>query len=241
MSNGECMRFAIYFLPEANNPLAALGACWLGRDIHGGHRLRQPRVEGIDPERLSTLTRDPRRYGFHATLKAPFHLSGDASMIDLIDRFEAFADGQAAAKAPGLTVARLGTFLALLPSKPAPELEQLAAAAVQGFDGLRAPASADEIARRRTETLTSRQRELLENWGYPYVFEEYRFHMTLTGRLDEAVECEAVAAAARSFFAPVLSRELRLETIALCVEPSPKAPFRLERLCRLAGVPASAF
>ena len=34
--------------------------------------------------------------------------------------------------------------------------------------------------------LTDRQEALLTQWGYPYVMEEFRFHITLTGALDPA-------------------------------------------------------
>src|SRR5262249_2220033 len=46
------------------------------------------------------------------------------------------------------------------------------------------PLTDADRARRNPARLTPRQRDYLERWGYPYVMEEFRFHMTLTGRLE---------------------------------------------------------
>ena len=43
----------------------------------------------------------------------------------------------------------------------------------------------------------------MQRWGYPYVMEEFRFHLTLTGRLDEAT-AERVETALRPVMAPLL-------------------------------------
>ncbi|MBB4303606.1 putative phosphonate metabolism protein [Rhodobium orientis] len=227
------MRYAIYYTPDRDELLAGLGARWLGRDLFTGHTMQQALAGDIDPERLEIVTRDPRRYGFHATLKPPFRLKDGAEPAELAARFEAFAKTHAPVALSGLVVARIGGFLALVPAAPSQELEHLAAAAVEAFDDLRAPPSEEEIARRRPDALTGRQRDLLQRWGYPYVFEEFRFHMTLTGKLDDAVEAETLAAAARSFFAPVIEKPISLSTVALCIESAPATPFLAERLSPL--------
>jgi len=227
------MRFAIYYAPDGHDPLAALGARWLGRDMVSGHSLQQPIVGGVPQDRVALITRDPRRYGFHGTLKAPFRLAEGARKTDLLAHFDAFAASQAPQPVAGLIVAHLDAFLALVPTAPAPGLTALAAAAVESFDAFRAPPDEAEIARRRPERLSERQRALLDKWGYPYVFEEFRFHMTLSGTLTDAVEAETLAAAARAFFQPITHKPRTLSTIALCVEPEPGAPFTVERLRRL--------
>ena len=227
------MRYAIYYSPARDDLLAALGARWLGRDMFSGQALQQPLAGDLDAERFAILTRDPRRYGFHATLKAPFRLADGITHEDIVQRFDAFAVGFEPFEMPDLAVARLGGFLALMPSRPVPELERIAASAVENFDDLRAPPSDEEIARRRPDSLSERERELLDKWGYPYVFDAFRFHMTLSGYLDDALEAEAISAAARRFFQPVLERPAVFSTIALCVEPAPAAPFRIERFAHL--------
>ncbi|MEQ6247530.1 DUF1045 domain-containing protein [Sulfitobacter sp. HNIBRBA3233] len=170
-------RFAVYYVPP-DGPLADFGATWLGWDIRRGAPEDQPDVTGI-----AAATEAPRKYGFHATLKPPFRLA-DGATPDTLDA----AVGQMAARcAPGqtegLAVTPLGRFLALTLRGDAAPVSRIAATCVEALDRFRAPASAAELARRRKARLTERQEMLLARWGYPYVFEEFRFHLTLTGRL----------------------------------------------------------
>lgn len=65
-------------------------------------------------------------------------------------------------------------------------------------------------------------------WGYPYVFEEFRFHITLTGRLPLPEQAHVL-----DVLAPIvheLNREpLMLNGLAVCVQPRRHAPFVLVR------------
>src|SRR5262245_28649656 len=111
------VRYAIYFAPAAGSPLAQFGALCLGRDVATGEAKAQPRIDGLSPERWQTLTASPRRYGFHATLKAPFHLAEGRTREGLVDQLERFANLQRPFDAPGLRVARIADFLALVLSE----------------------------------------------------------------------------------------------------------------------------
>src|SRR5262249_54746601 len=55
---------------------------------------------------------------------------------------------------------------------------------VTAFDNFRSPVTPEERRRRLGAGLTNRQIENLDRWGYPYVLEDFRFHMTLTGPVD---------------------------------------------------------
>ena len=55
------------------------------------------------------------------------------------------------------------------------------------FDQFRAPLSSADMVRRQAGSLSDKQKAYLELWGYPYVFDEFRFHMTLTGALPESL------------------------------------------------------
>ena len=61
-------RYAIYYAPPAESALSRLAAAWLGRDAFTGQRVRRPALPRLVGLNLDTLTRDPRGYGFHATL-----------------------------------------------------------------------------------------------------------------------------------------------------------------------------
>ena len=135
------------------------------------------------------LTQHARRYGFHATLKAPFQLAAGFNEAHLLSMAQAFARCQSAIEVRQPTVRALGAFLALQPAVAQSDIDALAMRCVSYFDVLRAPPTADELARRRQTALSPRQEALLLRWGYPYTEEAYRFHMTLTDALsDEASE-----------------------------------------------------
>ena len=207
-------RYAVYALPDG--ALGAAGAAWLGWDARAGCRVAQPEVPGL-PRPVAELTERPRRYGFHATIKPPFRLAEGRTEAELRAAFDAFCARAWPARAEGLAVAAVGPFLALRPEGGAEELDRLACATVEVLDAFRAPAGEAELARRRKPGLTPRQEATLRRWGYPYVMEEFRFHVTLTGPLDEADRARARAALA-AHFAPVLPRPFRVARLALMGE-----------------------
>jgi len=183
-------RFAIYFTPKG--PLAEFGASWLGWDIASGAPARQPRVEGVD---VAHVTGRPRKYGFHGTLKPPLRLADGTTQKDFAKTASDIAARHESFVIPRLRLARLGHFLALVPDGPVPDLVELAADLVMGLDGFRAPASEAELARRKSAGLTPTQEAYLDQWGYPYVMDEFRFHLTLTGPLEDPEAVEAAIAA----------------------------------------------
>lgn len=228
------MRHAVYFAPRDTALLARLGARWLGRDAADGRALQQPEIDGVPAPEVEAATDSARRYGFHATLKPPFHLAAGCTAAELAGATERLAATLPAVTIPALEVARLGAFVALVPRAPVAALHRLADRVVAELDAFRAPPDADELARRRPATLSPRQREMLERWGYPYVFEEFGFHMTLTDAVAPALGAR-LAAAATAFFAPVLGRPVLVDALTLFVEPAPAAPFRIDRVVPLAG------
>jgi len=231
------MRHAVYFAPSAAEPLARLGAAWLGRDAADGRPLAQPPIDGVDPPDFAAATAAARRYGFHATLKPPFRLAEGHTAADLADAVAALAAALPPVTLPALAIARVGGFVALVPDRPVAALDRLAGRVVADLDRFRAPPSAAETARRRPATLSPRQRAMLARWGYPYVFEEFGFHMTLTDAVAPALGDRLVAAAARHF-APVLGRPVPVDALTLFVEPAAGAPFGITARLPLTGAAA---
>ncbi len=174
----QMKRFAIYYAPNAG-AFADAAAAWLGWDLAQGCAVDQPYPAFAD------LTADPRKYGFHATIKAPFRLKDGMVYEDLHQAFVNHAALLSPVTLSGLTMAVLDGFLALIPTDPSAGLQDMAAKTVRDLDPFRAPLNAAEMARRRPETLSPRQRALLDEFGYPYVMEQFQFHMTLTGRLTD--------------------------------------------------------
>lgn len=183
-------RYAIYFVPARNTALYRFGASVLGYDGYSG-RPCDP-IDGIDAMAWPAVVRDPRVYGFHATLKPPFHLVPGASEHDLEEAFRSFASNEPAVLIGGLSVSEISSFIALVPHSPRPLLDRLAQACVRAFDRFRTPMSEQEYARRLVPGLSERQIENLIRWGYPHVFDDFRFHMTLTGALPLAKRTKAL-------------------------------------------------
>ncbi len=177
-------RYAIYFVPPADSVLYRFGSSILGYDCHTGTMADRPR--GVDvPEDWADLTEAPRRYGFHATLKAPFRLSQAYDEAALVHDVAGFGDQARDVALVEPVVRSLGQFIAIVPRGRNVVLDRLAADCVRHFDRFRAPLSAADRARRVTSKLTERERSNLNQWGYPYVFDDFRFHMTLTGPIGD--------------------------------------------------------
>ncbi len=218
------MRYAIYFTPAQNHPLTRAAAGWLGRDAFTGAPCAATTIDGIAAEEIEPLVAEPRRYGFHATVVAPFRLAGGFTETQLLEAFQGFCSQTEPFTIDALAVAQLGSFLALVPRDPEPALAALAANAVRHFLPLRAPLGEAEIARRDPASLSPRQASYLARYGYPYVMDEFRFHMTLTGPLAPEV-CARVRPLLERAFAFAADAPLAVDALALFVEPEPGAPF----------------
>ncbi len=207
------MRYAIYLTPPQASPLADAAAAWLGRSPFGA---------GAGAAAAPSVARPevPARYGFHATLRAPFHLADGVRERDLLDCFARHA-ALGPVLEPVLHIRPLSRFLAFRSDDPA--LGAAARATLAAFEPLRAlPTDADR-ARRRVDMLDARGLELFDAWGYPYVMERYVFHMTLSGPLETG-DVDTVLAAARAHFGPLDGTAHRL-VHAVYREDAPGEPF----------------
>lgn len=206
-------RYAVYYTPNPG-PLAAFGAAWLGWDLAGGAQVAHPVVANID---VAGLTETPRKYGFHGTLKPPFRLHDGTNLTDLQTTLDHLTATRPKATCTGLQLAELGEFLALVPAGETAAIDDLAAELVQQLDHFRAPASEAELTRRRQNGLTQAQEANLQNWGYPYVMDEFRFHMTLTGCLPPE-DLTRVMAKIDPMIRPILPHPFRIDSVTLAGE-----------------------
>jgi putative phosphonate metabolism protein len=224
-------RYALYFAPAADSPWWSAGCRWLGRDSVSGAELAQRQIPGISREMLAKFTCDARRYGFHATLKAPFRLINGYSPSHLEAMAETFSATQRPVVLQDMRVHLSRGFLALRPAGPDKEIRALAMRCVSYFDELRAPPTEAELAKRRRANLTELQEALLQRWGYPYTEGEFNFHMTLTSSLSEA-DAAAVSAlrrAAERQFAAAQAAPLVIDALTIFCEQQPGQPFHVWR------------
>lgn len=219
-------RYAIYYAPAAGSALSRFGAALLGYDAHSGEEPAFPDdILRMAPD-WRDLTQDPRKYGFHATLKAPFALAAAKTETELVAACTAFADAPRPIPVIRPAVDAIDGFIAVIPSEPSIELELLAADCTRDFDPFRAPLTPEDRARRNPAKLTPKQRERLERWGYPYVMEDFRFHMTLTSRLAETRR-EPVLAMLRQRFSAIGLETLDIDRIALFRQENAESRFRI--------------
>jgi putative phosphonate metabolism protein len=227
-------RYAVYWAPPSDSALWRFGARWLGRDPDGGAETAPGDGAASEPAWLAAVTADPRLYGLHATLKPPFRLAAGQTRPALVAALADLAARTAPVAGPKLVLRRLGRFLALVPSGPAPAIQALAARLVERLDGFRAPAGAAELAKRRAHGLTPAQEENLQRWGYPYVMDEFRFHVTLSGALEPAA-LDRLEELLAPRVAPFTTAPLALAALALFEQDAAGRPFRLTRRFPLAG------
>jgi putative phosphonate metabolism protein len=228
------LRYAIYHTPPPDHPLTTAAAKWLGRDafddadIEVAHPLQWTKQEHL------SLVADAARYGFHATLKAPFYLASSRTESELLQAFKEFENTAEPLTIHVLTLRQIDGFFALVPDVSVDAVQDFAARVVETFDAFRAPLTPADVARRNPEKLSARQRSYLEDWGYPYVFEEFFFHMTLTNRVAPE-KSNQVRLALEEHFVDFIGKPYAISHIALFSERSQGAKFHVQSIREISG------
>lgn len=219
-------RYAIYFAAGADHALSRFGAELLGYDAYTGDEISFPQEALRTAPDWHDITTDPRKYGYHGTLKAPMALAPGRTEAELKAACATFAEKARPMPVIRPVVDTISGFIAVIPAEPVDALQQLAADCVRDFDAFRTSLTSGERARRKPEKLGERQREYLDRWGYPYVMEEFRFHMTLTGRLD-AERRGPILEMLRGRFATLDLETLTIDRIALFRQEDAASRFRI--------------
>ena len=225
-------RYAIYYAPDVDDPLWRFGSQCIGYDAQTGADDVVPETTAIPRQDWLAWTQEPRRYGFHGTLKAPFHLAEGTAEVELTESLAQFAAARTPFRMEEMDVRAIGNFVALTPLKPNADLQDLASDCVTHFDHFRAPLGESDMARRLATPLTPRQKELLQAWGYPYVMEQFRFHMTLTSSLPDLARATMVAELARRYLDEVQRPDLLIDGVALFRQDTRDSRFRILRRFR---------
>ncbi len=232
-------RFAIYLAPSPDSPLWHFGSRVLGYDAVSGSEMFGFAPAGIEPAVWRSMTERPRAYGFHATLKAPFRLSHAATQAELEQELVLFCRSRPAFDLGPLAVKAIGSdggrgFAALLPTRPSPELTALEHDTVRAFDRFRAPLTGDERCLRKPDSLTARQRDSLDRFGYPHVGADYQFHMTLSAAVNAIAEIADVLADAMAN--EIGTAHLKVDALVLFRQDGPDQRFRVLRRFAMTGV-----
>ena len=219
-------RYAVYYAPEPDDPIWVLGSEWLGRDAYKGMNVERRIFASISNDQIDALTSSPRRYGFHATMKAPFELAADKSEDALLAKAQAFASSQSVFNVFVAPLA-LGKFLALKLTEPSDQMTQLHTACVKELDEFRAPISEADIARRRKSKLTPEQDAYMLEWGYPYIFEQFRWHMTLSNKIEDNTVRDHLLKELQELFHDACLMPHPVSGIAIYKQDNRDAPFEI--------------
>ena len=177
-------RYAIYYAPIENCELDVFGKCLLGWDPYKGEEITKPYPLKLpNLQKFSRFVLTPKQYGFHGTIKAPFRLKDGYTYNDLENKVGEISKQIHSFHLNKLIIKKLGYFIALIPTNNL-KVNEVSNKFVEGLDYLRDELSENEIKKRNPIKLTSRQKKMLFKWGYPYVFNEFKFHLTLTSKLN---------------------------------------------------------
>ena len=228
----QSARYAIYLAPAPESALWRFGCQVIGRDAATGDEFSSFAPDGFDAATWRGMTVEPRRYGFHATIKAPFRLAENKREEALFEAAAELAAAQRPFDAGALCVSTLPigaaeAFIALTPAAPSLEIASLESVVVRALDHFRAPLTAEERARRKPDQLSSRQRENLDKWGYPYALDEFRPHFTLSDALADSAP--VASALAREFAARVASPALIVDALVLFAQSNSGGDFTILR------------
>ncbi len=227
----DAVRYAIYLAPPPDSALWRFGSRVIGYDAARGVEVDGFAPGGWSPGAWRAMTAEPRRYGFHATLKAPFRLMPGTNAEELISDLERFARTRSSFEISPLKVSVLsrrggGGFVAFTATRRSEELAELERETVRRFARFAAPLSATDRARRKPEQLSPRQLQQLDDWGYPYVFDDFRLHFTLTNFHAEA---DSTAAQLASIAEEEGIRAVATDAIVLFRQAGAASRFRIAR------------
>jgi hypothetical protein len=220
----------VYFSPRQDEPLAEFGRRWFGFDTE----TREPVPEERRWPIPTGFLRTPKRYGFHATLKAPFRLREGRGEQEFLQAVEALAAEHAPLELGLLVPKELGSFITLQQSLPNRAVDELAFTIVRDLDPFRQPLTEEEQDRIFGKGISRQQKANVFTWGYPYVGDDYIFHMTLTSILAPH-EIEPWKAKVLEWGMEYLSEPVTLRDLCVFAQPSEEEPFRLIERFALKG------
>ena len=179
-------RYAIYYAPPKIDPLADFTASWLGWDANLGEYVSFPKIQSFRHD-ISSITNKPRKYGFHGTLKPPFSLKMGMTQEELFVAVGDLAQSIQEFEIERIQLKVINGFIALIPERHSSCLHDMARKCVTELDCFRAEESHEKLEKRRLLGLSKKQEANLTKWGYPFVLDEFRFHLTLSGPLKSHV------------------------------------------------------
>ena len=219
-------RYALYFVPGEPTEFHELGARWLGRDAYSSKRLASPPCRRVSEETFLELTSKPRRYGFHATMRAPFELLDGSTETDLARALHELCTSFSPFEI-SVSPQIKNNNLVLQLDDPSELMDLLHRKCLQSVEAFRAVPSPAYLARRRRANLSANQDKLLLKWGYPYVLDEFDWHMTLSSIVSDHELLQAFYRDAVDHFHSIMNRPQIVDSMTLCRQASQDMSFEV--------------
>ncbi len=225
-------RYAVFYLPPSDSPLADFGAQWFGYDIRTG-KFREPiQTTTFD---LKELTKISHRYGLHATLKAPFRLKKKYDLSNLFKRVEKQASKSEPFTYPSMKITQLAGFPALMPKHNRAKMVHLEERLVHKLNKFGKKPDQSTSDRRRKVKLNALEQEYFRLYGYPYVLDHFRFHLTLCDKAERSTR-SVISSFLEENYSEVLTSSLEVREIAVVGERKSDGYFEeLERFALRSG------
>ncbi len=221
-------RYAIYYAPSENSELDLFGKCLLGWDPYKGVETTKSDLSKLPSfKKFSSLVLTPKQYGFHGTIKAPFKLKNEYTYNDLENKVREISKQIHSFYFDQLIIKKLGNFIGLIPTNNL-KVNAVSNKFVEELDYLRDELSESEIKKRKPHKLTSNQKQMLFKWGYPYVFDEFKFHLTLTSKLN-VVEIDDVLRSLQNILKQVNLNKISFNNICIFGQKSDEKFYFVQR------------
>lgn len=208
-------RYAIYWMPSPSSQLDEFARQWFG----GVNSF------DLEPGLAAKAVKTPKRYGFHATIKAPFRPIPSLVPEEISAELERFCSRRRRIVTRPLALERFQNYLALCPSGRRAELEWLASECVVHFDRFRAALNGEDRERRKG-SLSPRGLQHFGQFGYPYIFDLFYFHISLAGPLEPR-ELDHVSAALRPRLVAIANEDFVFGELCLCGDPGEGRDFEV--------------
>ena len=218
-------RYAVYFSPPEESNLSKFASSWLGWDAQNSKKIFHPNFKDLVPD-ITELTKKQSCYGFHGTLKPPFSLVETKNESELKAAILELSQSTRRFEISAVSLQLLNGFAAIVATNENNEITNLAKKCVQELDSFRQPESLEKIQKRRLAGLSQYEEFNLQKWGYPYVMGSFRFHLTLTRRLNSE-ESKNVMEVLASELTEILSTALLVRDICLFGESRTSGNFQI--------------
>ena len=183
MSPNDFSRYAIYYVPPQSAQFTQFAASWFGWDVYKSINVKYPVLSDLNYD-IKEITSTPSKYGLHATLKAPFFLVPDKTIDELRSSLSILSSSIKKFEISSICLKKIAGYIAIVPTSQNERINYLAKKCLEDLDCFRKAEPLEIINKRRSVGLSERQEAHLLKWGYPYVLDNFDFHLTLTEQLE---------------------------------------------------------